>query len=85
MKVRAGGRHRVQTVSSSSSSRVEEAPCATGMENGITFTGCSCVMSLKEPRVLAALGPKDVGVIVQELEVPTAAQLAKSRRETQLA
>ena len=34
------------------------------MENGITFVGCSCVMSLREPRLLAALGPEDVGVMV---------------------
>ena len=52
-----------------------------GMENGITFTGCSCVMSLREPRLIAALGPKDVGVMVQEITVPTFAQLAERRRK----
>ena len=41
----------------------KDVPFGTGMENGITFTGCSCVMSLREPRLVSALGPKDVGVM----------------------
>ena len=44
--------------------RRKGVPFGTGVENGITFTGCSCVMSLREPRLVSALGPKDVGVMV---------------------
>lgn len=51
-----------------------------GMEKGITFTGCSCVMSLKEPRLVAAMGPEDVGVMVQTIEVPTRRELATQRK-----
>ena len=36
------------------------SPYRAGVESGITFTGCSCVLSLREPRVVAMMGPEDV-------------------------
>ena len=51
-----------------------------GEERGITFTGCSCVMGLREPRVVAAMGPEDVGVLVAEIDAPTAGELRERRK-----
>jgi protein N-terminal amidase len=51
-----------------------------GEERGITFTGCSCVMGLREPTVVAAMGPTDVGVLVAEIDAPTAGELREKRR-----
>lgn len=40
-----------------------------GAENGILFTGCSCVISLREPEVVGALGDLGEGVLVTEIDV----------------
>ena len=40
-----------------------------GEENGIMFTGCSCVLELRKPRLVGSLGPGDVGVLVEEIEM----------------
>ena len=40
-----------------------------GEERGITFTGCSCVMSLREPRIVEALGATQEGLLLAEMDV----------------
>ena len=39
-----------------------------GEERGITFTGCSCVMSLREPRLVGALGATQEGLLLSEVD-----------------
>eukprot|EP00123_Amoebidium_parasiticum_P019665 comp29548_c0_seq1/m.47226 comp29548_c0_seq1/g.47226 ORF comp29548_c0_seq1/g.47226 comp29548_c0_seq1/m.47226 type:complete len:277 (-) comp29548_c0_seq1:93-923(-) len=40
----------------------------TGTEDGVTFTGCSCVMSLREPVLLAQLNKRQENVLLVELD-----------------
>jgi len=39
-----------------------------GEERGITFTGCSCVMSLREPNLVEALGATQEGLLLAEID-----------------
>jgi hypothetical protein len=39
-----------------------------GEERGITFTGCSCVMSLREPRLVEAFGATQEGLLIAEID-----------------
>lgn len=41
-----------------------------GEEKGITFTGCSCVISLREPKVVERFGATRMGLMLAEMEVP---------------
>jgi len=51
---------------------LNSTPTSVASRGPSTLSGCSGVMSMREPKIVGALGPEDEGVLIRVVDVPEA-------------